>query len=134
MDIKPPKRSKNIDFVKNPRIASDIRRVKQVTSYLKPKTAEIISNSQINKKIKEQVISQVCEKKSPKRLKMGIFLAALLFIFIAALYFVNIQNFPKVTAFEHGVIEQTRNLNAVTENILFAPEKILGLVLEYLLL
>lgn len=129
MDIKPPKRSKNIDFVKNPRIASDIRRVKQVTSSLKPKTAEIISNSQINKKIKEQVISQVGEKKSPKRLKMGIFLAALLFIFIAALYFVNIQNFPKVTAFEQGVIEQTRNLNAVTENILFAPEKILGLVL-----
>lgn len=129
MDIKPPKRHRNIDFAKKPRIASDIRRVKQVTSTLKPKTAEIISNSQINQKIKEQVISHVGEKKSPKRLKLGIFIAALLFIFIAALYFVNIQNFPKVTAFEQAVLEQTRSLNAVTENILFAPEKILSLVL-----
>ncbi|MBI5357364.1 hypothetical protein HZB74_00730 [Candidatus Saccharibacteria bacterium] len=129
MDIKPPKRPKNIDFVKNPRIASDIRRVKQVSSTLKPKTAEILANSQLNQKIKEKVVSQVGEQKSPKRLKLGIFIAALLFIFIGSLYFANIQNFPKVPSFDQAVLDQTRNLDSIKENILFAPKKILDLVL-----
>lgn len=125
MDIKPPKKVKNFDFVKNP----DIRKVKQVSSSLKPKTPKIISESQINQKIKEKVVAQVGEKKSPKRLKLGIFIGFILFLFVCSLYFINIQNFHPVSSFDKVVLEKTRSLDAISDNILFAPKKTLDLLL-----
>lgn len=125
MDIKPPKKVRNFDFVKNP----DIRKVKQVSSSLKPKTPKIISESQINQKIKEKVVAQVGEKKSPKRLKLGIFIGFILFLFVCSLYFINIQNFHPVSSFDKAVLEKTRSLDAISDNILFAPKKTLDLLL-----
>lgn len=125
MDIKPPKKVKNFDFVKNP----DIRKVKQVSSSLKPKTPKIISESQINQKIKEKVVAQVGEKKSPKRLKLGIFVGLILFLFVCSLYFINIQNFHPVSSIDKAVLEKTRSLDAISDNILFAPKKTLDSLL-----